>query len=47
MANLELGTDGDLLVTNNALTIVEGDAAIRQHLSTRLASKHSFAVLQR
>jgi hypothetical protein len=36
MANLELDTAGDLLVTNNALTIVEGDAAIRQHLSTRL-----------
>lgn len=36
MANLELDNDGDLLVTNNALTIIEGDAAISQHLSVRL-----------
>ena len=36
MANLALDTDGDLLVTNNSLTIVDGDDAIRQNLSVRL-----------
>lgn len=36
MANIALGTDGDILVTNNALTLNSGDAAIRQHLNIRL-----------
>ena len=37
MANLELDpSTGDLLVTNNALTIVDGEAAIRQQLDIRL-----------
>lgn len=33
--DLQLDDDGDLLLTNNALTLTEGTEAIRQHLQTR------------
>jgi hypothetical protein len=36
MSDLQLDDNGDILVTNDALTLVDGDAAIRQHLTIRL-----------
>ena len=36
MADLALTEDGDLKITDNALTIVDGDEALRQHLAIRL-----------
>ncbi len=36
MSDLMLSTDGDLLVTNNALMLNSGREAIRQHLEIRL-----------
>lgn len=36
MSSFKLDQDGDLLVTNNELTLTEGRDAIRQHIQTRL-----------
>lgn len=36
MSSFQLDNDGDLLVTNNSLTLTEGAEAVKQHLQSRL-----------